>query len=175
LLADSDIREVFMQVTIDYDLCAGYGQCLLAAPDVFDFPEGAEQVVVLNSAPPEADRELVFGAALARTMLKALLTEVYTRIPDISAATTQLRPRQLHQRRQQPAGGLDAREALKHTETTFDETRSASEQADRMASRHLPALRCHASRGQSLDTGEIANRLARRLGQPHCRISHQCG
>jgi len=44
-----------------------------------------------------------------------------------------------------------------------------------MASRRLPALRCHASRGQPLDTGEIANRVARRLGHPHCRISHQRG
>jgi ferredoxin len=62
-LADSDIREVFMHVTVDYDLCAGHGQCLLAAQDVFDIPEGAEQVVVLKPAPPEADRELVVRAA----------------------------------------------------------------------------------------------------------------
>jgi ferredoxin len=63
LLADGDIPEVFMHVTVDYDLCPGNGQCLLAAPHVFDIPEGAEQVVVLNSAPPEADRELVVRAA----------------------------------------------------------------------------------------------------------------
>jgi ferredoxin len=46
-----------MHVTVDYDLCAGHRQCLLAAPDVFDIPEGPEHVVVLNSAPPGDRRD----------------------------------------------------------------------------------------------------------------------
>jgi ferredoxin len=52
-----------MHITVDYDLCEGHGQCLLAAPDVFDIPDGAEQVVVLAPDPPEADRERVIQAA----------------------------------------------------------------------------------------------------------------
>ena len=52
-----------MHITVDYDLCEGHGQCLLAAPDVFDIPDDAEQVVVLNPDPPEADRDRVIRAA----------------------------------------------------------------------------------------------------------------
>lgn len=52
-----------MQIAVDYDLCEGHGQCLLAAPDVFDIPDGAEQVVVLDSHPPEADRDRLIRAA----------------------------------------------------------------------------------------------------------------
>jgi ferredoxin len=52
-----------MHITIDYDLCEGHGQCLLAAPDVFDIPDGAEQVVVLNPDPTEVDRDRVIRAA----------------------------------------------------------------------------------------------------------------
>jgi ferredoxin len=52
-----------MHVTVDYDLCAGHGQCLLAAPDVFDLPDGVEKVVLLNAEPPEREREAVVRAA----------------------------------------------------------------------------------------------------------------
>ncbi len=52
-----------MHITVDYDLCEGHGQCLLAAPDVFDIPDDAEHVVVLNPDPPEADRDRVIRAA----------------------------------------------------------------------------------------------------------------
>ncbi|MDZ4264108.1 MAG: ferredoxin [Mycobacterium sp.] len=52
-----------MHVTVDYDLCAGHGQCLLAAPDVFDLPDGAEQVVVLNADPSESERATVVRAS----------------------------------------------------------------------------------------------------------------
>jgi ferredoxin len=52
-----------MNVAVDYDLCEGHGQCLLAAPGVFDIPDGAEQVVVLDPHPPEADRQAVIRAA----------------------------------------------------------------------------------------------------------------
>ncbi|MEE6176031.1 ferredoxin [Mycobacterium sp. 050134] len=52
-----------MRITVDYDLCEGHGQCLLAAPDVFDIPDGAERVTVLNPEPPEAEREAVLRAA----------------------------------------------------------------------------------------------------------------
>ncbi|CQD20631.1 ferredoxin [Mycobacterium europaeum] len=52
-----------MHITVDLGLCEGHGQCLLAAPDVFDIPDGAEQVVVLQPDPPEADRERLIRAA----------------------------------------------------------------------------------------------------------------
>jgi ferredoxin len=52
-----------VHITVDYNLCEGHGQCLLAAPDVFDLPDGAEQVVVLNQDPPESQRDSVVRAA----------------------------------------------------------------------------------------------------------------
>ncbi len=52
-----------MHIAVDYDLCEGHGQCLLAAPDVFDIPDGAEKVVVLVADPPEADRDRLVRAA----------------------------------------------------------------------------------------------------------------
>jgi ferredoxin len=52
-----------MHITVDYGLCAGHGQCLLAAPDVFDLPDGSEQVVVLDPNPAESEHEAVVRAA----------------------------------------------------------------------------------------------------------------
>ncbi|MCV7151311.1 ferredoxin [Mycolicibacterium pyrenivorans] len=52
-----------MHITADYDLCAGHGQCLLAAPDVFDLPDGAEQVVILDADPAPSERDAVVRAA----------------------------------------------------------------------------------------------------------------
>ncbi|WP_346779284.1 ferredoxin [Mycobacterium camsae] len=52
-----------MHVNVDYEVCEGHGQCLLAAPEVFDLPDGADQVVVLDPDPPEAQRQLVIQAA----------------------------------------------------------------------------------------------------------------
>ena len=64
-----------MHITIDYSLCQGHGQCLLAAPDVFDIPDGADQVVVLNPDPPEADRDRVIRAAAMCPAMAITLTE----------------------------------------------------------------------------------------------------
>lgn len=52
-----------MHITVDYETCAGHGQCIMAAADVFDLPDGAEQVVLLNADPPEAARARVIQAA----------------------------------------------------------------------------------------------------------------
>lgn len=52
-----------MRIDVDYDLCEGHGQCILAAPDLFDIPDGCEQVVVLNSEPSEEGRLRVLRAA----------------------------------------------------------------------------------------------------------------
>ena len=52
-----------MHVIVDYDLCEGHGQCLMAAPEVFDLPDGVEKVVALNADPPESERAAVLRAA----------------------------------------------------------------------------------------------------------------
>ncbi|SBS72970.1 Ferredoxin-2 (modular protein) [uncultured Mycobacterium sp.] len=62
-----------MHITVDYDLCEGHGQCLMAAPELFDLPDGAAQVVVLNPNPPESERD---RAARAAAMCPALAITV---------------------------------------------------------------------------------------------------
>ena len=52
-----------MRITVDYELCEGHGQCLMAAPEVFDLPDGSEQVVVLDADPPEALRDVIVRAS----------------------------------------------------------------------------------------------------------------
>ena len=52
-----------MNVTADYTLCEGHGQCLLAAPNVFDLPDGSEQVVITDAHPPATEYEAVVRAA----------------------------------------------------------------------------------------------------------------
>ncbi|BBX20114.1 ferredoxin [Mycolicibacterium duvalii] len=52
-----------MRITVDYDLCEGHGQCLMAAPDVFDLPDGADQVVLLEPQPPADQHDAVIRAA----------------------------------------------------------------------------------------------------------------
>ena len=52
-----------MKVTVNYDLCDGHGQCVMAAPEVFDLPGGADQVTVLEDQPAEMLREQVKEAA----------------------------------------------------------------------------------------------------------------
>ena len=52
-----------MHITVDYTLCEGHAQCLLAAPDVFDLPDDSAQVVVLDPDPPESERAAVIRAA----------------------------------------------------------------------------------------------------------------
>ncbi|MBN9634943.1 ferredoxin [Mycolicibacterium sp. HS_4_1] len=52
-----------MDIAVDYGLCDGHGQCLLAAPDVFDLPDGADQVVILDEHPSPGLYEAVVRAA----------------------------------------------------------------------------------------------------------------
>ncbi len=52
-----------MHITVDYQLCEGHAQCILAAPDVFDLPDDAEQVVVLDTEPAKEQRDAVIRAA----------------------------------------------------------------------------------------------------------------
>lgn len=48
-----------MRIDVNRDRCAGHGQCLLAAPAVFDVDELAHEVIVLDPEPVEAHRAAV--------------------------------------------------------------------------------------------------------------------
>jgi ferredoxin len=50
-----------MLVVIDPDKCIAVGQCLLAAPNVFDLDD-AGLVVLLDTNPPESERPAVLNA-----------------------------------------------------------------------------------------------------------------
>jgi ferredoxin len=50
-----------MRVIVDQGACIGSGQCMLAAPDVFDQDEDGF-VVLLNDAPPPERRDDVLQA-----------------------------------------------------------------------------------------------------------------
>lgn len=52
-----------MRIDVDYTLCEGHGQCLLAAPDVFDLPDGSDQVVVTDQQPSAGKYAAVVRAA----------------------------------------------------------------------------------------------------------------
>ena len=51
-----------MKVLADLDLCQGHQMCQGEAPDVFDFDEDADQVVVLKEHPDESLRPQVMDA-----------------------------------------------------------------------------------------------------------------
>ena len=52
-----------MNVTIDEAKCCGAGQCVLAAPAVFDQREDDGVVILLDAAPPAAEHDNVREAA----------------------------------------------------------------------------------------------------------------
>ncbi|MEE1840717.1 MULTISPECIES: 4Fe-4S domain-containing protein [unclassified Streptomyces] len=52
-----------MQISIDFDKCCGAGQCVLAAPDVFDQRDEDGIVVLLDDNPPADQAENVAQAA----------------------------------------------------------------------------------------------------------------
>jgi ferredoxin len=53
-----------MRITVDQDRCCGSGQCVLAAPDVFD-QRDEDGVVVLRDPTPAADRAAAVQDAAA--------------------------------------------------------------------------------------------------------------
>ncbi|MEV8609858.1 ferredoxin [Amycolatopsis sp. NPDC051373] len=62
-----------MKVVIDQDRCVGAGQCVLAAPEVFDQREDDGIVVLLDENPPE---ELHDQAREAAQICPALAIEL---------------------------------------------------------------------------------------------------
>jgi ferredoxin len=52
-----------MHITIDEHRCIGAGQCVLAAPSVFDQREDDGVVILLNADPPDSESAGVRDAA----------------------------------------------------------------------------------------------------------------
>ena len=52
-----------MRVTVHQDKCVGAGQCVFAAPEVFDQRDEDGVVVLLDASPPEEMREATMDAA----------------------------------------------------------------------------------------------------------------
>ncbi|MFF5569121.1 ferredoxin [Streptomyces sp. NPDC012623] len=52
-----------MQISIDFDKCCGAGQCVLAAPEVFDQRDEDGIVLLLDADPPADQYENVRQAA----------------------------------------------------------------------------------------------------------------
>jgi ferredoxin len=57
-----------MKVIVDFDACAAHGDCVVAAPEVFDLGDDDEVVKLLDPEPPEALRTSVLAAADACPM-----------------------------------------------------------------------------------------------------------
>ena len=52
-----------MKVIVDLDACAAHGDCVVAAPEIFDLGEDDEVVTVLEPEPPEELRPKAQQAA----------------------------------------------------------------------------------------------------------------
>lgn len=52
-----------MKITVDTNLCEVHGDCVVAAPDIFDIGEDDEVVQVLDAEPGEEHRAQVVQAA----------------------------------------------------------------------------------------------------------------
>lgn len=52
-----------MKVTIDEDKCCGAGQCVLAAPEVFDQRDEDGVVILLDENPPDSEHDNTRNAA----------------------------------------------------------------------------------------------------------------
>jgi ferredoxin len=63
-----------MRIVLDEDLCRGFGNCMLAAPDVFDLPADSTLVTILQEQPPEALRAAV-EEAVQSCPVEALILE----------------------------------------------------------------------------------------------------
>jgi ferredoxin len=64
-----------MRVTIEEDLCVGAGQCVLAAPDVFDQRDEDGIVVLLDETPAPGLHDATREAALLCPALAIHLAE----------------------------------------------------------------------------------------------------
>jgi ferredoxin len=53
-----------MKVVVDFDHCELHGECVVAAPEVFDIEDDDEVVRVVNAEPGEDQRKAVMDAAM---------------------------------------------------------------------------------------------------------------
>ena len=53
-----------MKIIVDFDRCQLHGECVMAAPEVFDIDDDSEAVTVLNPEPGEQLRNRIEEAAL---------------------------------------------------------------------------------------------------------------
>lgn len=51
-----------MRIVVDRDVCIGAGQCVLAAPEVFDQDSGDGRVILITPDPENTDREKLLSA-----------------------------------------------------------------------------------------------------------------
>jgi ferredoxin len=58
-----------MRVTVDFDACAAHGDCVAAAPEIFDLGDDDDVVRILMPEPPEELRASARAAADACPML----------------------------------------------------------------------------------------------------------
>lgn len=52
-----------MKVSVDFDHCELHGECVIAAPDVFDIGDDDDVVTLLDAEPGEDQRKAVEAAA----------------------------------------------------------------------------------------------------------------
>lgn len=64
-----------MHVTIDEEKCCAAGQCVLAAPEVFDQRDDDGIVVLLDADPPENQHEATRQAAAVCPALAIVIDE----------------------------------------------------------------------------------------------------
>jgi ferredoxin len=55
-------RRSAMKLLVDLAVCEGHGECVIAAPELFDLDESGAKVIVLNDDPDEALRAKVVQA-----------------------------------------------------------------------------------------------------------------
>ena len=45
-----------MKLLLDFEVCEGHGECVVAAPELFDLDEDGAKAIILNDEPEEALR-----------------------------------------------------------------------------------------------------------------------
>lgn len=63
-----------MRVIVDWDLCDSHGECMTAAPDIFEVRDD-DQLYVLDENPPEEKRSRVEAAARRCPKLALLIAD----------------------------------------------------------------------------------------------------
>jgi ferredoxin len=64
-----------MRIELDSQLCQAYGNCLLAAPDVFELTESTPVVLILQPTPADALRAEVEEAVVSCPVQALTLVE----------------------------------------------------------------------------------------------------